>query len=93
MPYSLKIVEAVNGAPDTLGAELGRWCVRRDLSMQRAAVIIGASRQTVYNWFTGATEVAPAYQDKVNAVIDVLKKTSQTDDAWRVLCKIHNIKL
>lgn len=93
MPYSKKIIEAVNEAPDSLGTELGKWCVRRDLSMLRAAIIIGATRQTIYNWFTGNTDVAPAYQERVNGVIDVLKNTSQTEDAWRVLCKMYNIKM
>jgi hypothetical protein len=93
MPYSQKIIEAVNKTPKTLGTELGRWAVRRDLSMQRISLIVGASRQTIYNWFTGVTDVAPAYQERVEKVISVLSKTSQTDDAWRVLCTTFNLKL
>ena len=92
MPYSQKIVEVINEAPSTLGTELGRWAVRRDVSMQRVSQIVGASRQTIYNWFTGATEVTPSYQDRVNQVVSVLKKTSQTDDAWRILCITFNLK-
>jgi hypothetical protein len=93
MPYSQKIIETIHDAPEGLGTELGRWAVRRDVSMQRISQIVGASRQTIYNWFTGATDVTPAYQDRVAQVIAVLKKTSQTDDAWRILCTTFNLKL
>lgn len=60
--------------------------------MQRIAMLTGATRQTVYNWFTGSTEVTPAYQEKVNAILEVLKKTSQTEDAWRTLCNTFNLR-
>jgi predicted DNA-binding protein YlxM (UPF0122 family) len=93
MPYSQKIIEKINEAPSTLGTELGKWAVRRDVSMKRIAAIVGASRQTVYNWFTGVTEVAPAYKERVEQVLEVIKKTSQTDDAWRTLCTNFNLKL
>lgn len=93
MPYSQKIIEKINGAPRTLGTELGKWAVRRDVSMQRISAVVGASRQTVYNWFTGMTEVTPSYKERVEKVIVVLQKTSQTDDAWRILCTSFNLKL
>ena len=93
MPYSQKIIEIINEAPKSLGTELGRWAVRRDISMQRISLIVGASRQTIYNWFTGATDVAVSYQERVAKVIEVLKQTSQTDDAWRILCTTFNLKL
>lgn len=92
MPYSQKIIEKVNEAPVGLGTNLGQWAIRRDVSMKRIADIVGASRQTIYNWFTGMTEVAPAYQERVAKVIAVLEKTSQTDDAWRILCTSFNLK-
>jgi transposase len=93
MPYSQKIIEKINDAPVSLGTELGKWAVRRDVSMKRISEIVGASRQTIYNWFTGVTEVAPSYKDRVEQVIVVLQKTSQTDDAWRILCTNFNLKL
>jgi hypothetical protein len=92
MPYSQKIIEVINEAPPGLGTELGKWAVRRDISMKKISEIVGASRQTVYNWFTGTTDVAPAYKERVLEVITVLKKTSQTDDAWRILCTNFNLK-
>lgn len=93
MPYQRKIVETINEAPESLGTELGRWAVRRDISMMRIAIITGASRQTVYNWFTGATEVTPAYQERVAKTLEIIKGTSQTQDVWRILCNTFNIKL
>ena len=92
MPYSKKIIEAINEAQPSLGTELGKWSVRRDISMMRVATVVGASRQTIYNWFTGATEVAPAYQERVTKILEVIKKTSQTQDVWRTLCLTFNIK-
>jgi hypothetical protein len=93
MPYSQKIIEKINEAPTSLGTDLGKWAIRRDVSMKRISMIVGASRQTVYNWFTGMTEVAPSYKERVEQVIIVLQKTSQTDDAWRILCTTFNLKL
>jgi hypothetical protein len=93
MPYSQKIKSIVGKAQPSLGTDLGRWAVLRDISMQRISLLTGATRQTVYNWFTGATEVTPAYKERVSQIIDVLKKTSQTDDAWRILCTTFNLKL
>ncbi len=92
MPYSEKIKSIVSNSPHSLGTDLGRWAVLRDISMQRIAMLTGATRQTVYNWFTGSTEVTPAYQEKVNAILEVLKKTSQTEDAWRTLCNTFNLR-
>lgn len=92
MPYSQKIIETISKAPKSLGTELGRLAVRRDISMQRISIVVGASRQTIYNWFTGVTEVAPAFKERVEKVILVLSKTSQTDDAWRILCTTFNLK-
>ena len=92
MPYSEKIRVIVNEAPASLGTDLGRWAVLRDISMQKISMVTGATRQTIYNWFTGATDVTPAYQEKVTAVIEVLRQTSQSDDAWRILCTTFNLR-
>jgi len=36
--------------------------------------------------------VTPSYQERVNQIIDVLKSTTQTEDAWRKLCNIFNLR-
>lgn len=93
MPYSDKTINQIDRAPKTLGTRLGKAAVTQDISMQRIATLTGATRQTVYNWFTGATEVTPAYQERVTQIIEVLKTISQTDDAWKILCTTFNLKL
>jgi len=92
MPYSEKTKNLISDAPKTLGTSLARWATLRDISVQRIATLTGATRQTVYNWFTGTTEVTPAYKEKVTAIIEVLKQTSQTEDAWRTLCNTFNLR-
>ena len=92
MPYSEKTKALISHAPKTLGTDLARWAMTRDVSVQRIALATGATRQTVYNWFTGSTEVTSAYKDRVTTIIDILKKVSQTDDAWRILCTQFNLR-
>ena len=92
MPYSEKTKAIIANAPKTLGTDLARWAMLRDISVKRIAMATGATRQTVYNWFTGPTEVTSAYKDRVTTIIDTLKKVSQTDDAWRTLCTQFNLR-
>jgi hypothetical protein len=92
MPYSEKTKAIIANAPKTLGTDLARWAMLRDISVKRIAMATGATRQTVYNWFTGSTEVTSAYKDRVTTIIDTLKKVSQTDDAWRTLCTQFNLR-
>jgi len=92
MPYSEKTKQLIADAPQTLGNELARWAMLRDISVQRIAQVTGATRQTVYNWFTGSTEVTPSYQERVNQIIAVLKSTTQTEDAWRKLCNTFHLR-
>jgi hypothetical protein len=92
MPYSEKTKQLITDAPQSLGNELARWAMVRDISVQRIALATGATRQTVYNWFTGATEVTSSYQDRVKEIIEVLKKVTQTEDAWRTLCNTFNLR-
>ena len=92
MPYSEKTRNTINNAPKTLGNELAKWAMYRDISVKRIAMATGATRQTVYNWFTGSTEVTSAYKDRVTTIIDTLKKVSQTEDAWREICTQFNLR-
>lgn len=36
----------------SLGVQLGRYCMARDISVMDVAEYFNVSRQTVYNWFT-----------------------------------------
>jgi len=38
-----------------LGVRLGRVCIAHDVSVAEVAYKLGVSRQTIYNWFVGAS--------------------------------------
>lgn len=93
MPYSKAFVEHVKKQPLTLGTRLARWLIRVDLPVQKAALAIGATRQSVYNWMKG-NEVSPAYRERVARVTAVIAKapaTSTTEEIWSLLCKEFNL--
>jgi len=91
MPYSEKTKDAIANAPDCLGKKLGQLAMLRDISVLRVAKATGATRQTVYNWFTGG-EVANAYKQRVEDLIEILKSVTQSDDAWRAICQKFNLQ-
>jgi len=74
MAYSEKTKQLIADAPPSLGTNLAQWAVQRGVSVQQVATATGATRQTVYNWFTGTTLVTPAYQEKVLIILDILQK-------------------
>lgn len=94
MPYSKHLIEQVKKQPLTLGNRLARWLIRVDLPVQKAAMAIGATRQSVYNWINGA-DVSPAYRERVAQVIAVIAKappSSTPEEIWSLLCKEFNLK-
>lgn len=50
----------------------------------------GATRQTVYNWFSNG-QVAPFYRARVAALLDILKKADTAEQAWRKACSHFNL--
>lgn len=55
--YSLKLRDLNRRAPSKmLGVRLGRVCIQHDIPASRVADEMGVSRQTVYNWFRGASQ-------------------------------------
>lgn len=92
--YRPYLVDMIKKQPLTLGTRLGRWLIKYDISAQRAALAIGATRQSIYNWIKGG-EVLSAYRERVARVIEVMAKapaTSTSDDIWRLLCQEFNLK-
>lgn len=54
--YSLKLIEANESADGThLGVQLGRKCIKHGIPVSKVANDLGVTRQSVYNWFCGAT--------------------------------------
>ena len=82
MPYSQKIIDAVCVRPPSLGKTLGKWAVHHDIPVTKLAEVLGVTRQTIYNWFTG-TEVFVAYRDRVEWAVKVLQTSKTRDEAWR----------
>jgi transcriptional regulator with XRE-family HTH domain len=53
--YSNRLIELNKKADgNSLGVQLGRLCIERDVPVSDVAVHLGVTRQTVYNWFCGA---------------------------------------
>jgi hypothetical protein len=92
MGYSPQTIDAVKKAPKTLGNQLGRWAVHLGFPVTRIAVLTGASRQTIYNWFSGG-EVFVAYRPAVTDLLTILQSSATADDAWRKACKAFGHKL
>ncbi len=93
MSYSVKTLNSVKAAPKTLGNQLGRWAVHLDFPVSQVSVITGASRQTVYNWFTGKSTVINGYRQNVERLLAILIKAKDKDQAWSKACQEFNIQL
>jgi DNA-binding XRE family transcriptional regulator len=65
--YSAKLIKLNKQASrKLLGVRLGRLCIKCDIPVAQVARKLGVSRQTVYNWFVGASspraELIPAVE-------------------------------
>ena len=81
MAYSKKTKLRVKYAGQNLGAKLGRWAIHLDLSIMRISELLGATRQTVYNWMFGGT-VTNAYIDRVKELVEIIMSSNSADDAY-----------
>jgi len=86
MPYSEQIKSATRAAPKTLGNQLGRFAIHLDFPVIKIAEFTGATRQTVYNWFSG-TEVTKSYRDRVQSLLNILQNSKTVEEALRK-CKM-----
>lgn len=52
--YTTSIVKA-NAAADqsSLGVQLGKFCIKKDIPVSHVAEFFGVSRMTIYRWFAG----------------------------------------
>lgn len=54
--YSARLIELNKRANKRLlGVRLGRVCIKHNIPVADVAFRLGVSRQTIYNWFTGAS--------------------------------------
>lgn len=90
MPYSPTTIYAINRGPRNLGNTLGRLAVQHDFSVMRVAKATGATRQTVYNWFSGGEVLSP-YRPIVEQLTIILRNSRSAEDAWKKTCKEFNL--
>ena len=71
--YSPAIVAAVkNASLDSVGVELGKLCVDKNIPVTDVASFFGVSRQAVYLWFKGLTKPASKHQEKMAKLVTKL---------------------
>jgi DNA-binding XRE family transcriptional regulator len=71
--YSVKLVQLNKQADKKkLGVKLGKECIRTSISVAQVAKIIGVSRMTVYNWFSGIHDPQKVYEPAIQGLLDQL---------------------
>lgn len=80
MAYTPQIRAKLKRAPSSLGVQLGRAAIALDFPVTDVARATGASRMTVYNWYSGR-EVTNAYRRHVQTLITILKNSSDAEEA------------
>lgn len=75
MPYHANTKATIKLTAKTLGSQLGRLAIKKNLSVQNIAQITGASRTTVYSWFAGKG-ITNAYRHTVADLINKLRVSS-----------------
>jgi hypothetical protein len=65
--YSQLIVESNKSADNKkLGVRLGKYCISHDIPVKDVMEYFSVSKQTVYNWFIGKTEVSKTYRIEIS---------------------------
>lgn len=75
MPYHANTKATIKLAAKTLGSQLGRLAVKKQMSVVQIAQLTGASRTTVYSWFAGKG-ITNAYRHAVANLINKLRVSS-----------------
>lgn len=55
-----------------LGVRLGRHCISMGIPVTDLVEMFGVSRQTVYSWFCGVHEPAPAQRERIEELFPML---------------------
>ena len=68
--YSLKLIESNKGADiSSLGVQLGRKCIQHKVPVSKVARDLGVTRQSVYNWFCGASAPRPTIVSSIESFL------------------------
>ena len=71
--YSARFIQLNKDAnPASLGVRLGHVCIDKNVSVIDVARELEVTRQTVYNWFSGATSPLPAIAPAVELYLSSL---------------------
>jgi len=63
--YSKKIILANQEASDeSIGVQLGRYCISRDIPVSEIADYFSVTRMTIYGWFDG-THIPSDHSEKI----------------------------
>lgn len=64
--YSARIIEAnKSAADDSLGVQLGRYCISKDISAIDISAVFGVSKMAIYRWFTGEWEPRVHHRQRI----------------------------
>jgi hypothetical protein len=77
-------------APKTLGNQVGRYAIHLDVPVTLISGATGATRQTVYNWFSGG-EVLQPYRAAVSSLLQILQSSPTREEARRRICSTFNL--
>ena len=70
--YSLNVVQAnIDASTDSLGVQLGRYCISRDLPAQEIADYFNVSKMTVYRWFDGTRIPRDKHKEKIMEMLQL----------------------
>jgi hypothetical protein len=90
MPYSPTVTDRIMKAPKTLGNQLGRYAVHLDIPVTLISSATGATRQTVYNWFSGG-EVLQPYRAAVSSLLKIMQTSATLEEARRRICSAFTL--
>lgn len=75
--YSARLIKQNRNADrQLLGVRLGRACIKSNTSVTEVAELLGVSRQTVYNWFSGEKNPQNVLVDAVTKLIATLSRNN-----------------
>lgn len=69
--YSKKIILANKEASgESLGVQLGRYCISRDIPVAEVADYFEVTRMTIYGWFDGTWIPTSNHKEKINTMLE-----------------------
>jgi|DEB19_MinimDraft_3_1074340.scaffolds.fasta_scaffold00221_4 hypothetical protein len=75
--YSVRLIEQNRNADkQLLGVRLGRACIKSNTSVTKVSELLGVSRQTVYNWFSGVSNPQNVLVDAVTKLLATLSRNN-----------------